>query len=77
MNHEEKHYQDGIEIPTVNDVKKLDEYFWEGFDACLEMVLNSLGSQENNKIAKFTVWDFIEDFKEHLIEEAELYKTDG
>lgn len=53
------------------------EAFWEGFDACLEMVLNSLCSQESNEIAKFTVWDFIEDFKEHLIEEAELYKKDG
>ncbi len=62
----------------VQQIKKLqEESFWEGFDACLEMVLNSLDSQESNEIAKFTVWEFIEDFKEHLIENANLYKKDG
>jgi hypothetical protein len=54
-----------------------DISFWEGFDACLEMVLNSLDNQESNEIAKFTVWDFIEDFKQQIIEEADLYKKDG
>lgn len=54
-----------------------DQQFWEGFEACLEMVLNSLDNQESNEIAKMTVWDFIEDFKAHLVEEADLYKKDG
>lgn len=55
----------------------INKSFWEGFDACLEMVINSLDSQDSNEIARFSVWDFIEDFKAHLLEEAELYRTDG
>lgn len=54
-----------------------DNSFREGFDAAIVMVLNSLDSQDSNEIAKFSVWEFIEDFKQHLLEEAELYKTDG
>lgn len=65
--------KDGLKpIDVVNQA--LSQQFWNGFDACLEMVLNSLDNQESNEIAKFTVWDFIEDFKAHLIEEADLYK---
>lgn len=58
-------------------LKTKDEKFWEGFDACWEMVINSLDSQDSNEIAKFSVFQFIEDFKEHLVEEAELYKKDA
>lgn len=54
-----------------------DDYFWSGFDACLEMVINSLDNQESNEIAKISPWDFIEHFKEHIVYEAELYKKDG
>lgn len=53
------------------------ESFLEGFNACLEVVLNSLDMQESNEIAKMTVWDFIEHFKEYIIHEVELYKKDG
>jgi hypothetical protein len=61
----------------MSECKKGDIIFWEGFDAAIEMVLNSLDSQDSNIIAKFSVWDFIEDFKAHIIEEAELHKKDG
>lgn len=54
-----------------------DIYFEQGFDACLEMVINYLNTQESNEIAKMTVWDFIEYFKEHIVYEADLYKKDG
>lgn len=54
-----------------------DKYFWEGFDSCLEMVINSLDNQESNELAKMSIWDFIEYFKENLIYEADLYKKDG
>lgn len=57
-------------------MSEIDKSFWEGFEACLMMVLNSLDSQEGNEISKFTVWDFIEDFKQHIIEEADLYRND-
>ena len=46
--------------------------FWEGFEACLEMVLNSIRQG-----------DFFQDdetanlFAEEIIDEAELYKKDG
>ena len=64
--------------PSEKDIKKsFDIAMWNGFDACLEMVLNSLDTQESNEIAKFTVWDFISYFREHLIEQANLYKKDG
>lgn len=63
---------------SYKDVEKaFNKQFWDGFDACLEMVFNSLDSQDSNEIARFSVWEFIEDFKHHLFEEAQLYKTDG
>ena len=64
-------------MQEAQEVIECPKSYWEGFDACLMMVLNSLDNQESNEIAKFSVWEFIEDFKEHLIEEAELYKKDG
>lgn len=54
-----------------------DIIFWEGFDAAILLVINSLDSQESNEIAKMSTWKFIEDFKDHLLEEVQLYKTDG
>lgn len=49
--------------------------FCEGFDACLEMVFNSLNEYDDKSL--FTVHKFITEFKDHLEYEAELYKTDG
>lgn len=57
--------------------KDKDEYFWEGFEAALEIVENSLLNYDSNELAKYSVWDFIEKFKDDLAEETGLYKTDG
>ena len=46
-----------------------DKQFWEGFDACLEMVLNHI---DNEFITTSPVY-----LKDSIIEAAELYKTDG
>lgn len=70
-------------IPLSNETKEhrkevvFEAEYCAGFDAAIDMVLNSLDNQESNDIAKMSVWDFIEHFKEHIIYEAELYKTDG
>jgi hypothetical protein len=58
-------------------MKDKDISFWEGFDACWEMVLNLLDQQESNVIAKMNVWDFIENFREQIDDEAEAFKKDG
>lgn len=53
-----------------------DIIFWEGFDSAINMVMNSLDNYDSNELAKLSVWDFIEQLKEDLIEEADLYKAD-
>ncbi len=68
--------KDNVKVEDGRECRK-DFMFWEGFDACLEMVFNSLDNYDSNELAKFSVYDFIEDFREHLIEESELYKKDG
>jgi hypothetical protein len=52
----------------INDEEKA---YRAGFHACFEMVLDSLDSYDSNKLAKFSVWDFIERLREDLIN---LYK---
>lgn len=70
--------ENGFSASQLVEIHKIaNNCFWDGFDSCLDLVLNSLDTQESNEIAKMSVWEFIEDFKQHLIEEAELYKTDG
>ena len=46
-----------------------DKQFWEGFDACLEMVLNHI----DNRTCDIGT-DLL---KDELIENAELYRKDG
>lgn len=48
---------------------EVDLSFWEGFDACLEMVFNTV----DNALYE----EQRQDFKDELLEEAELYKKDG
>ena len=56
-----------------------DQHFWEGFEACLDLVLNSLSNmkEEDDGILNFSTGDFFKYVEEQLIEEAELYKKDG
>ena len=54
-----------------------DTSFWEGFDAALDMVINALDNYDSNELAPLSVFDFVEKFKEDVVEEAELYKRDG
>lgn len=49
--------------------------FWEGFDAAIEMVMQGLDQADNKTL--FTVHNFINEFRESLIYEVELYKKDG
>lgn len=46
-----------------------DNGFWEGFDACLEMVLNHLDNCDPNTLAII--------LRDDIEEEADLYKKDG
>lgn len=56
---------------SAKDIEKAwDNNWWEGFDACLEMVLNHLDNCDE-------VTGFRECLKESIIKEAELYKKDG
>lgn len=57
--------------------EKANEKFWNGFDACFQMVINSLDNYESNDLATMNCWDLIEKIKEDLTEEQELYKKDG
>lgn len=56
--------------------KRTDKKFGEGFDAAIEMVINSLDQYDSNELATMSVWDFIEKLKDDIIEEAEAYKND-
>lgn len=48
-----------------------DESFWEGFDACVEMIKNYF---ENCEIVSVDQWALIMD---EIDEEVDLYKKDG
>lgn len=50
--------------------------FVEGFDFAIEMVINSLDQYDSNELATMSVWDFIEQLKDDILEEANLMKTD-
>ena len=50
---------------------------WELFDAAIDMVINTLDNYDSNELATMSVWDFIEQAKEDILEEAQLYKTEG
>jgi hypothetical protein len=54
-----------------------DINFWEGFEAAVDMITNSLDQYDSNELATMSVWDFIEKLKDDIIEEVELYKKDG
>jgi len=54
-----------------------DKGFWQGFDAAIEMVMNTLDQYESNELAKLCVFSFIEQFREDISEEVRLYKKEG
>lgn len=52
-----------------------DQHYWEGFEACFEMVIKLL--EINDEKSLFTVHNFICDFKSQLLEEYAAHKKDG
>lgn len=63
-----------VRFPPVFEVAsehKCAKHFWEGFDTCLEMVLNNIDNQDSNELP--TIYSLRDD----IVEEAELYKKDG
>ena len=54
---------------TLKEIADAEVAYWEGFDACLEMVINIFDSTADALPKEF--------LKEEIIEEAELYKKDG
>lgn len=46
-----------------------DLMFWQGFDTCLDMVLNTIDNSDMNTLPLV--------LREEIIYEAELYKKDG
>lgn len=59
----------GLDTIGVYGAKCADEGFWEGFDACLQMVLNHLDNTDPHTLPII--------LRDDILEEAELYKKDG
>jgi hypothetical protein len=53
----------------------MSKAFIDGFDACLDMVFTTLDKHEEK--ALFSVYKFINELKDELEYEAELYRKDG
>ena len=51
--------------------------FCEGFDTAIELVSLILDNYDSNELAKLSVYEFIEKFKDDLLEEIELSKQDN
>lgn len=51
--------------------------FWEGFDSAVDMAINLLDTYDSNELAPLSVFDFVEKFKDDLLNECELYKKDN
>ncbi len=49
--------------------EKIDSEFWEGFDAAIEMVLNTI---DNSHIHTLPIM-----LRDEILDEVELYKKDG
>ena len=64
-------------ISAIEIQEQWDKQFWRGFDACLEMVLSLLDQYESNELAKLSVYEFIEKFRDDICEESSLHKKDG
>lgn len=56
--------------------KRTDKEFGIGFDAAIEMIIDSLDQYDSNELATMSVWSFIEKLKDDIVEEAEAYKND-
>lgn len=48
--------------------------YCDGFDACVVIVNNMLDNYDSNELAKYSVWDFIDKFKENLLAVVETTK---
>lgn len=64
--------KNGVSAKDVEESwnRTLAENFWDGFDIHFELVLRLLESYDSNELAKYSVWDFIEVFKNALTEKA-------
>ncbi|HMH11128.1 MAG TPA: hypothetical protein VK553_10480 [Candidatus Nitrosopolaris rasttigaisensis] len=64
-------------IISEDVMKTLRGIFWDGFDSFLILAINLLDNYESDELATMNCLELIEQIKQDLHEEAELYKQGG